>query len=382
MVDPRGTDSYYNLLSTDDRGWIHRDDIMAVCPVVTDREGRVLALMTLQKRRSALRLSNGDMQFLSAACGAATLAYSGLAEPRAAPAVEELGLICAQCSRVEAWRIDPDRCECGGEWERAALPKMVRGYLRLDRRLGAGGMGVVYQATDLTLDRAVAVKTLPALSASAADRLLHEARSMAALSHPHIAVLYAAELWRGTPILVVELLEGGTMAALLRDHRPTVFGALDLVARLAETLDYMHTQGRCHGDIKPSNIGFTARAVPKFLDFGLSRSLHAEADQAHRIGGTLAYLPPEVLNGASPGPAADVWALSVVLFEAVAGYHPFLHASETVARIKAGFTAGIESGAVPQTVVDLLHGLLSPQPDDRPATAHDLLTRLHLVRTA
>jgi hypothetical protein len=383
MVDPRVGASYYDLLSTDDRAWIHRDDIMAVCPIVTDRDGRVLALMTLQKRRSALRLSEADMQFLAAACAAATLAHSGPATPEAAAPVEELGLVCTTCSRVEAWPIDSNRCACGGDWERAALPKTVRGYLRLDKRLGAGGMGVVYQATDLTLDRAVAVKTLPALSPAAAERLLQEARSMAALSHPHIAVLYAAELWRGTPILVVELLEGGTMESWLREHRPSASDALGIVARLAETLDYMHTQGRCHGDIKPSNVGFTANGVAKFLDFGLSRSLYAGAESACQVGGTLAYLAPEVLSGAAPGPAADVWALSVVLFEAVAGYHPFLHATETVARIKAGVTARVAANrSAPPAIVDLLQELLSPRPHDRPATARDLLIRLNSVRTA
>src|SRR5262249_32643766 len=281
---------------------------------------------------------------------------------------------CRGCSRVEAWRVDPDRCPCGGEWARAALPKIVRGYLRVDRQLGAGGMGVVYQATDLTLDRAVAVKTLPKLSSAAAERLLQEARSMAALSHPHIAVLYAAELWRGTPILVVELLEGGTMASWLREHRPSTSDALAIVARLAETLDYMHTQGRCHGDIKPSNVGFTANGVAKFLDFGLSRTLHGDADRARQAGGTLAYLSPDVLNGEAPGPAADVWALSVVLFEAVAGHHPFLHPTDTVARIKAGLTTRVASvEAIPPPIVDLLHGLLSPRQDVRPTTARDLL---------
>src|SRR5262249_13348023 len=297
-----------------------------------------------------------------------------LATPDGAPPVEELGLVCTRCARVDAWRVDPDRCPCGGDWERAALPKIVRGHLRLDKRLGGGGMGVVYQATDLTLDRSVAVKTLPEFPAAAAERLLQEARSMAALSHPHIAVLSGAELWRGTPILVVELLEGGTMGSWLREHRPSAWDALGIIVRLAETLDYMHTQGRCHGDIKPSNVGFTATGVAKFLDFGLSRSLHAEEEPARQVGGTLAYLSPEVLNGTAPGPAADVWALSVVLFEAVAGYHPFLHATDTVARIKAGLTTRVASvEAIPPPIVDLLHGLLSPRQDVRPTTARDLL---------
>jgi eukaryotic-like serine/threonine-protein kinase len=347
------------------------------------RDGRVRALMTVKKRRNALRLSRADMQFLAAACGAATLAHTGLAQPESAPEVEELGLLCSACGRVEEWRIDAGWCECGGEWTRAALPKIVRGYLRVDALVGAGGMGVVYRATDQTLHRTVAVKTLPRLSPVAAERLLQEARSMAALSHPHIAVLYAAELWRGTPILVVELLEGGTLASRLRDRRPAAAKALRIVASLAGTLDYMHVLGRCHGDIKPSNVGFTASGVPKFLDFGLSRSLHPDADHAPLVGGTLAYLSPDVLNGAAPGPAADVWALSLVLSKAVAGYHPFLHATDTVARIKAGVTTrGVPAGSAPKEIVDLLHGLLSARPDDRPATARDFLIRLNSVRTA
>jgi hypothetical protein len=89
------------------------------------RDGRVRALMTVKKRRNALRLSRADMQFLAAACGAATLAHTGLAQPESAPEVEELGLLCSACGRVEEWRIDAGWCECGGEWTRAALPKIV-----------------------------------------------------------------------------------------------------------------------------------------------------------------------------------------------------------------------------------------------------------------
>jgi hypothetical protein len=383
VVDSRARGSYYALLSRDDRRWIQREGIMALCPIMPSGASRVRAVIALKARRNALALSRADLQFLTAVCASAALAHSRLEqiEDGSAPLQEDLGLQCSKCARVETWRLDAARCDCGGVWERAALPGIVAGRFRLTGLLGSGGMGVVYKAQDVVLHRDVAIKTLPHLSADAADRLLEEARTMAALTHSHIAVLYSAEQWRGTPVLMVEYLAGGTLARRLHGEALPTDVALEIGITLGDTLAYMHGTNRSHGDIKPSNIAFTAQGVTKFLDFGLSRVLQEKTGDDRPAGGTLAYLSPEVLAGDSPGPAADVWALSVVLFQALAGYHPFLDEERTVARIRAGFRDAARLRACVQPpIANLLCGLLSATPADRPATAAEFRDRLEGVR--
>ena len=134
-----------------------------------------------------------------------------------------------------------------------------------------------------------------------------------------VAQIYGVEFWRGRPFLVVEFLAGGTLADRLRDGPFAPAEAVSVVARLAGALAALHEKGFLHGDIKPSNIGFTSERSPKLLDFGLA---HAVDDNAI-VGGTLPYLSPEVLTGRAAGEADDVWSLSVVLYEMVSGRHPF-----------------------------------------------------------
>jgi serine/threonine-protein kinase len=258
-----------------------------------------------------------------------------------------------------------------------ALPKIVNERFRLDALLGAGGMGIVYRATDVLLLRSLALKTLPRLSHDAAAKLLDEARTMAALSHPQIAVLYGAEQWRRTPLLLVELLEGGTLAERLRRGPLGPADALRIVHALAAALVHMSAAGRYHGDIKPSNIGFTTDGVPKFLDFGLSRAFIEDEHQPPRLAGTLSYMSPEVLDGAAPGASSDLWALSTVLFELVTGSHPFLHETRTISRIRAGVPpASLTQSSLPQPLANLLYDLLSADGRRRPATASSFVQRV------
>jgi hypothetical protein len=385
VVGPHGRGSCFGLLSPGDRRWIQRQGIMALCPVMPSSAGRVRAVIALKARRNALSLSGSDEQFLAAVCAAAALAHARLEQMAqgAAPLQEELAIQCSHCARVEAWRPAGAPCACGGVWERAALPDIVAGRFRLEALLGAGGMGVVYRAQDLILHRHVAVKTVPRLSGDAAERLLDEARAMAAMSHAHIAVLYGAEQWRGTPVLMVEYLANGTLSHRLRGGQIPIDAAVEIASRLAEALVYMHATDRFHGDIKPSNIGFSATDVVKFLDFGLSRTMKLEGGEEFRVGGTLAYLSPDVLEGAPAGPASDLWALSVALFQMLTGYHPFLNGADTVASIRAGFQdSGRVRALLPRPVADLLCGLLTISPGERPDSAMALLERLTAVRIA
>ena len=376
--------SYYSLLLHTDREWIDRGQVELLVPLVPGRPGgRLLGLVALSTRRNALGFTDDDIRFVRVAAAAASLACDALdSEGRRAGhtadgAVEEVALQCLRCGRIEVREAGLPLCACGGAWEPAALPRRVLARFDLVEWLGAGGMGVVYRASDVSLGRDVALKTLPQLSAVAADRLMTEARTMASLSYEDVAVVYGVEQWRGTPLLVMEYLVGGTLSQRLRRGRLDDSEAAGLVRLLARSLARVHGRGLYHGDIKPSNIGFAPGGAPKLLDFGLARALSLDSSNGHDedrgrapLGGTWAYLAPEVRDGAPPGPGLDLWALGVVLCEAWIGVHPFPHA-RTTHDVAAGVLAArarvrAERSPAHERVVA---SMLSLEPDARPATA-------------
>lgn len=251
---------------------------------------------------------------------------------------------CARCGRVTRDATETT-CDCGWALAPMPLPRVIHGKFALERRLGRGGMGVVYRGVDLALGRPVAIKSLPRIVPESAQRLRQEARAMAAVSHPHLAVIYGAETWRSVPILIVELLEGGTLSDRLRQGALDEAAVTDLGRTLASALARLHGAGMLHRDVKPSNVGFTADGVPKLLDFGLARliderrpepgvlrALDSSAtgdstDQTSRtpreICGTPLYLSPEAVSGKAPDASFDLWALAMLLLEALAGRHPW-----------------------------------------------------------
>ena len=212
--------------------------------------------------------------------------------------------------------------------------------------LGAGGMGEVYRARDTRLNRQVAIKTLPRTSPEDAARLRREARAMATVLHPNLAVVYAAETWKGTPLLVTEFLEGGTLADRILPLRLPFGEVRDLGDALASALDRVHRAGILHRDMKPSNIGYTVDGSAKLLDFGLAGVI-GEAEGAsrraglrgggeparrrtitgHGLVGTPLYMSPEALRGEPPDTTVDLWSLAVVLYEALTGTSPVERAS-------------------------------------------------------
>jgi hypothetical protein len=394
IVSPRYKQSYFGLVTDDDRQWISEQNISVLVPVLAGRQRGLLGAISLKGRRNAIAFSQDDFRFLRAGSAAASLACDVLhaeAGPPSAAAEEldEVAIQCDRCGLVETWSSVDRKCACGGSWEPAVIPKRLGGRLEIKQKLGAGGMGVVYRAIDERLKRDAAVKTLPSLSESAAARLMGEAQTMAGLSHAHVAVLYNSEVWRGTPILVMEYLPGGTLAGRLRKGRLQPSEAVGILMSLTLALEQMHRAGLYHGDIKPSNIGFAANDVPKFLDFGLTRAIghgippgvpEAPARDSRTRGpvaGTLPYLSPEVREGAPPGPALDIWAMCVVLCESVLGVNPFLEAHSTSDLTKASSLAitQIRALAFPD-VADFLAGALLTSEDRRPQTASDLLKQL------
>jgi serine/threonine-protein kinase len=209
-------------------------------------------------------------------------------------------------------------------------------------KLGEGGMGEVYQASDSRLKRQVAIKVLPDLVAADRDRLARfqrEAQVLAALNHPNIAAIYGLEEGNGVTALVMELVEGATLADRVAEGPLSVDEALAIARQIAEALEAAHDQGIIHRDLKPANIKVRPDGTVKVLDFGLAKALDrqeadAEASALQTITspamtmrgvilGTAAYMAPEQAKGRPVDRRADVWSFGCVLFEMLTGRRAF-----------------------------------------------------------
>jgi WD40 repeat protein len=201
--------------------------------------------------------------------------------------------------------------------------------LHLLRLLGRGGMGVVYLAEQPSLRRNVAVKMIGRLEGQevARARFRREAEAIARLQHPNVLSIFEVGEHDGRPYLVLEYLDGGSLADRIDAGRVAPARAAGLVAVLARAIHHAHKQGVVHRDLKPGNVLFTRDGTPKIADFGLARALDSQVRLTHseQIVGTPAYMAPEQAgkDHAAVGPAADVHALGVVLYELLTGRLPF-----------------------------------------------------------
>jgi eukaryotic-like serine/threonine-protein kinase len=202
----------------------------------------------------------------------------------------------------------------------------------MEALLASGGMGAVWAARDLPLDRPVAVKVLgPAFAddGRAAERLRREARAAGRLEHPSIARVLDQGEHEGRPYLVMELLEGESLAERIDRAGPMAPAeAARVVAEVAEALEAAHRAGVIHRDVKPGNVFLASDGAVKVLDFGIALAAGETALTTGDLIGTPAYLAPERVLGHRATPAADVYALGVVLYELVAGRRPFEAASD------------------------------------------------------
>ncbi len=201
--------------------------------------------------------------------------------------------------------------------------------------LGVGGMGHVYRALDPGLGREVAIKALASAfrgDSASLRRFEREARVLATLSHPNIAAIYGMEQLAGAPYLILERVEGGTLAERLRHGPPPLMETLAVAVQVAEGLEEAHGKGVIHRDLKPSNVMLTSEGRVKLVDFGLAKTTSTRADAAASLEpmtaagailGTAAYMSPEQVNGQEVDARTDVWAFGCLLYEMLSGRAAF-----------------------------------------------------------
>ncbi len=209
----------------------------------------------------------------------------------------------------------------------AVIGQTISHYKILEK-LGEGGMGIVYKAEDLRLQRLVALKFLPAKALGSADakaRFFREARAAAALNHPNICTVYEIDEVDGQTFIAMAYLEGRELTAVIGEGPLDVERLIDFGIQMAEGLEEAHSNGTVHRDIKPANVMVTTKGRPVVMDFGLAQ-LTSAASKLTREGttvGTSAYMSPEQTLGDKTDHRTDIWALGVVLYEMATGRLPF-----------------------------------------------------------
>ena len=419
-----------------ERHWLVDSAFRLIVPILA-RDGSLLGLIGLGEKKSELPFFREDRQLLRAIASNAawileielsrsmgTTAQRGSQQPAAGEASQpisdpaasgaELAKECPNCGRLFV-SFTVFCTTCSRRLEPSHVPYVLPGKFRFERRIGTGGMGVVYRGSDLALSRPVAVKTLRRVSPEDAMRLRREARTAAAVSHRHLAPVYGMETWQGTPMLVMELLEGGTLSERIEKGPLEAAETVELGIAMAEALEHLHASDILHRDIKPSNIGYTRSGVPKLMDFGIARvmfdlrrDLEVPAEDvlaedsvllpptsvwsrtptsvtvSKQLVGTLSYLSPEALIGQPADTSFDLWGLAIVLYECLLGRKIFTGGDmqQLMNRIRHGRVPDF-SQACPEhdgLLGDFFRSALHKTVSRRPASARDFKEQLAALR--
>ena len=309
---------------------------------------------------------------------------------------------CERCGTVFA--PDVEKCkQCGSPTVRSRIPFLLAGKYRVEKRIGQGGMGVVYLARDTSLRRPVAIKALPKANPRYSLRMRREAQAIAAVKHNNLALIHSVESWSGAPVLVFEYLPDGTLAERLRTGNLSIAETLQLGVTLAGALQALHDAGVLHRDIKPSNIAFDG-ITPKILDFGLAKILVGARSSSElpvarsqditdstatftlsgKLVGTPLYMSPEVFKQVEADPGVDLWSLNIILYECLAGRHPFhgLSFQEIGVRVVKGRIPDLRDyqPESPSQLRRYFQASLSRDPAKRPSSAEVMKEQLQKIQ--
>ena len=277
--------------------------------------------------------------------------------------------------------------------ERSKLVGHSLNHYQIVSVLGVGGMGEVYRARDTRLDRAVAIKVLPASFTSDPDRLRRfeiEAKAIGALNHPNILTIHDTGAYQGAPYIVTELLEGTELMALLNEGPLPLRQALDFARQIAQGLAAAHEKGITHRDLKPQNLFVTTEGRVKILDFGLAKlnpiKLVGSADaetmmqtpqtEPGVVMGTVGYMSPEQVRGQAADHRSDIFSFGIILYEMLTGRRAFQ--GDTFAEVMAAIVKAdpleitTANHQIPATLERVTRHCLEKRPERRFQTASDL----------
>lgn len=390
-----------SILPRADREWLATTGARLLSSVLSGT-GELVGVLALSGRGASGELDGEDRQLLAAVAQSTGVAIDLLALRERFPpgrSAERPASECVECGRLHETVL----FECPSCFSRAIVPALVPWSLadryRFRQRVGSGASGVVYRAHDSWLGRDIAVKTLARLTPAEAMELRREARVLASMSHPHLAVVHGLEVWRGTPLMLLEDLPNGTLNERIGRQVLSPGWVLELGRVVAGALAHLHRRNVLHRDVKPGHIGFDAEDRPKLIDFGLASwedsrwEGRGEPLSGSAIGwggdaslgrlGTISYLSPETVRGEAPTVAVDLWGLSVVLWEALAGRRAFVGRTveELMQRIVRGRRPRPLRPLAP-ALIALFADLLAVDPQRRPGTAAEMAARLQVAADA
>jgi serine/threonine protein kinase len=263
------------------------------------------------------------------------------------------------------------------------------GHYQIDAVLGVGGMGVVYLARDIRLDRKVGLKLLPqsfVLNVTQFEHLTHEARTASALNHPNVVTIHDIGEANGVHYVATEFIDGITLRERIRRGPMAVNVALDIVLQISRALCVAHQAGVVHCDLKPENIMLRPDGYVKVLDFGIARFAYAESSTRKAkevVIGTARYMSPEQVQGCALDARTDIWSLGVVFYEMIAGQPPFQGETATAAKesVLAKDPPPLDR-SIPSGISRAISRMLAKAPEARIQSASDLIVELERLQNA